>query len=36
MFAEFGYGVLVVSFIVAIYSVVAAIYGVNKKSEAIS
>jgi cytochrome c-type biogenesis protein CcmF len=35
MFAEFGYGVLVVSFLVAIYSVGAAIYGANKKSEAV-
>ena len=27
MFAEFGYGILVVSFLVAIYSVIAAVYG---------
>lgn len=32
MLAEFGYGVLVVSFIVAIYSGVTAIYGAQKKS----
>jgi cytochrome c-type biogenesis protein CcmF len=32
MFAEFGYGVLVVTFLVAFYSVIAAIYGANKKS----
>src|SRR5688572_17153567 len=32
MFVEFGYGVLVVSFLVTVYSGVAAIYGVKKKS----
>ena len=32
MFAEFGYGVLVVTFLVAFYSVVAAIYGAKNKS----
>ncbi|MBI3151523.1 MAG: heme lyase CcmF/NrfE family subunit [Chloroflexi bacterium] len=32
MFAEFGYGVLLVSFIVAIYSGVAAVYGAVNKS----
>ena len=30
MFAEFGYGVLVVTFLVALYSVIAAIYGATK------
>ena len=35
MLAEFGYGVLVVSFIVAIYSGVTAIYGAQKKSAAL-
>jgi cytochrome c-type biogenesis protein CcmF len=35
MFAEFGYGVLAVSFIVAIYSVVAAAYGATNKSAAL-
>jgi cytochrome c-type biogenesis protein CcmF len=32
MFAEFGYGILVVTFLVALYSVGAAIYGATKKS----
>ncbi len=32
MLAEFGYGVLVVSFITAVYSVAAAAYGAQKKS----
>src|SRR5688572_32668428 len=32
MFVEFGYGVLVISFLVTIYSGIAAIYGVKKKS----
>jgi hypothetical protein len=32
MIAEFGFGVLVVSFIVTIYSGVAAVYGVMNKS----
>jgi cytochrome c-type biogenesis protein CcmF len=32
MFAEFGYGILVVSFLVAIYSVIVAIYGAQNKS----
>lgn len=32
MFAEFGYGVLLVTFLVAIYSVIAASYGAIKKS----
>lgn len=32
MFAEFGYGILVVSFLVAIYSVIVAFYGARKKS----
>jgi cytochrome c-type biogenesis protein CcmF len=35
MFAEFGYGILVVSFLVAIYSVVAAVYGAINKSAAL-
>ena len=35
MYAEFGYGVLVVSLMVALYSVGAAIYGVRKKSDSI-
>jgi len=35
MLAEFGYGVLVVSFIVAIYSGVTAVYGAQKKSAAL-
>src|SRR3989304_3048384 len=35
MFAEFGYGVLVVSFIVAIYSGVTAVYGAANKSPAL-
>ncbi len=34
MLAEFGYGILVVSFLVAIYSVIAAFYGAQKKSTA--
>ncbi|HNA88694.1 MAG TPA: cytochrome c biogenesis protein CcsA, partial [Anaerolineales bacterium] len=32
MLAEFGYGVLLVSFIVTLYSGIAAVYGVQKKS----
>ncbi len=32
MFAEFGYGILVVTFIVALYSIIAAIYGATNKS----
>jgi cytochrome c-type biogenesis protein CcmF len=32
MFAEFGYGILVVTFLVALYSVGAAIYGATNKS----
>jgi cytochrome c-type biogenesis protein CcmF len=32
MFVEFGYGVLVISFLVTIYSGIAAIYGATKKS----
>jgi cytochrome c-type biogenesis protein CcmF len=32
MLAEFGYGVLVLSFIVTMYSGVAAVFGVRKKS----
>src|SRR3990172_4420495 len=32
MFAEFGYGVLMVTFLVAFYSVIAAIYGAKNKS----
>ncbi len=32
MFAEFGYGILVVSFLVAVYGVVAAVQGARKKS----
>jgi cytochrome c-type biogenesis protein CcmF len=35
MLADFGYGVLTVALIVALYSVVAAVYGVRSKSEAI-
>lgn len=35
MFAEIGYGILVAAFLVALYSVGAAIYGVRKKSEAL-
>lgn len=35
MFAEFGYGILVVSFFVAVYSVVAAVYGAQNKSLAL-
>ena len=34
MFAEFGYGILVVSLLVAIYSVFAAVYGATTKSAA--
>src|SRR6266542_2444751 len=34
MFAEFGYGVLILSFLVAIYSVLAAVYGATTKSAA--
>ena len=34
MVTEFGYGVLVVSFLVAIYSVIAAVYGATKQSAA--
>ena len=32
MFAEFGYGVLLVTFLVALYSIIAAIYGATNKS----
>ncbi len=32
MFAEFGYGILVVTFLVAFYSVIAAVYGATNKS----
>ena len=32
MIAEFGYGIALVSFLVAVYSVVAAVYGATKKS----
>ncbi len=32
MFAEFGYGVLMVTFLVALYSIIAAIYGATTKS----
>jgi len=32
MFAEFGYGILVVTFIVAFYSILAAVYGAKNKS----
>jgi cytochrome c-type biogenesis protein CcmF len=35
MFPEFGYGVLLVSFIVTIYSGIAAVYGVQNKSYAL-
>lgn len=35
MFAEFGYGILVVTFLVAFYSVIAAIYGATKKSPSV-
>ncbi|MFN8412834.1 MAG: heme lyase CcmF/NrfE family subunit [Anaerolineales bacterium] len=35
MFAEFGYGILVLVFLVAIYSVVAAVYGARTKSAAL-
>ena len=31
MIAEFGYGIALVSFLVAIYSIVAAVYGAQKK-----
>jgi cytochrome c-type biogenesis protein CcmF len=34
MFSEFGYGILLVSFLVAIYSVIAAAYGALEKSPA--
>lgn len=34
MFAEIGYGILVVAFVVAVYSVVAAVYGERTKSPA--
>ena len=34
MFAEIGYEILVVAFMVAIYSVVAAVYGERTKSPA--
>jgi cytochrome c-type biogenesis protein CcmF len=34
MFAEFGYGILVVSFLVAVYSLIAAVYGATNKSAA--
>ena len=32
MFAEFGYGILVVTFLVALYSIIAAVYGAANKS----
>jgi cytochrome c-type biogenesis protein CcmF len=32
MFAEFGYGILLVSFLVTVYSLIAAVYGVTGKS----
>ncbi len=32
MFAEFGYGILVVTFLVALYSIIAAVYGAKNKS----
>jgi cytochrome c-type biogenesis protein CcmF len=32
MFAEFGYGILVVTFLVALYSIIAAVYGATNKS----
>ena len=35
MFAEFGYGILVVGFFVAVYSVAAAVYGATNKSAAL-
>ncbi len=35
MIAEFGYGIALVSFLVAVYSVVAAVYGSTKKSAAL-
>jgi cytochrome c-type biogenesis protein CcmF len=35
MLPEFGYGIAVVSFLVAIYSVIAAVYGATKKSTAL-
>ena len=35
MLAEFGFGVLVVTFLLALYSVGAAIYGESKKSAAL-
>src|SRR5258706_5960062 len=35
MIADFGYGVLVVTFLVTLYSVFAAIYGEHKKSGAL-
>lgn len=35
MFAEFGYGILLITFFVALYSVGAAIYGATHKSEAL-
>jgi cytochrome c-type biogenesis protein CcmF len=35
MFAEFGYGVLLVSFVVTLYSGIAAVYGVMNKSAAL-
>jgi cytochrome c-type biogenesis protein CcmF len=34
MFAEFGYGILAVSFLVATYSLIAAVYGATNKSAA--
>lgn len=33
MFAEFGYGILLITFFIALYSVGAAIFGANRKSE---
>ena len=34
MFAEFGYGILVVGFLAAVYSLIAAVYGALNKSAA--
>jgi cytochrome c-type biogenesis protein CcmF len=33
MFADFGYGVLIVSFVLAIFAIGAAIYGYRSKSQ---
>ena len=35
MFAEFGYGILVVSLIVVVYSLITAVYGALNKSAAL-